>query len=168
MSKSKFVTCIDNGLQTAREDAYYVPSKRRYFSSKEAYERWSKPDPYWNKIIGELIDDTDYPSNLKLPGIVLKRIQDNYKGIGYEAVYVALIEKKRDIKYRMEINNFENYTKRFNYILAMIRDDVPVIAQKLKDEKRNEVKDNNVGLDFEGVEIIDNHKGGLDLSYLIE
>ena len=55
----------------------------------------------------------------------------------------------------------------------MIRDDVPVIAQRLKYEKRNEVKNENniVGLDFEGVDTLtttDNHKGGRDLSCLID
>lgn len=172
MSKKPFVTCVDNGMMVAREDAYYVPSKRRYFSSKEAYERWAKPDPYWNKTIGELVSLVDYPSDLKLPGSVLKRLQDDYKGIGFEAVYTALIEKKKEIDYRMQINTFDNYTKKMNYVLAMIRDDIPVIVKKLRYEKSKEVKekDNIVdGFDFnEGEVTVDNHKGGVrDLSSLI-
>ena len=169
MSKKPYVTCLDNGKMVMREDAYYVPSKKRYFSSKEAYERWSRPDPFWNKVIGELISDVEFPSNLKLPGVVLKRLQDDYKGIGFEPVYMALLEKKQEIEFRMRINDFENYTKRLNYILAMIRDDVPVIAQRLK--KKEVIKKNNddIGLDFDVTEkITDNHKGGQDLSFLLE
>lgn len=171
MSKKPFVTCIDNGMMVAREDAYYVPSRRRYFSSKEAYERWAKPDPYWNKVIGELISYVDYPSGMKLPGYVLKRLQDDYKGVGFESVYVALVEKKQEIEYRLRINDFPNYTKKMNYVLAMIREDIPIVAQRLKYEKRKEVKDedNNVsGFDFDGVELKENHQNGVrDLSYLI-
>lgn len=168
MSKKPFVTCVDNGMLVAREDAYYVPSKRRYFSSEEAYKRWSKPDPYWNKVIGELIDDADYPNGLKLPGSVLKRLQDNYKGIGFESVYVALLEKKQAIEYRMQINNFDNYTKKMNYILAMIRDDVPVIAQKLKHEKREENNEKETIVEDFDFNVGENkHNGGRDLSFLI-
>lgn len=171
MSKKPFVTCVDNGMMVAREDAYYVPSRRRYFSSKEAYERWAKPDPYWNKTIGELVSLVDYPSNLKLPGSVLKRLQDNYKGIGFEAVYTALVEKQKDIEYRMQINTFENYTKKINYVLAMIRDDIPVIVKRLRNEKSKEVKEKDSivdGFDFNEGENLKNNHGGRDLSSLIE
>lgn len=171
MSKKPFVTCVDNGMMVAREDAYYVPSRRRYFSSKEAYEHWCKPDPYWNKTIGELVSLVDYPSNLKLPGSVLKRLQDNYKGVGFEAVYTALVEKQKDIEYRMQINTFENYTKKINYVLAMIRDDIPVIVKRLRNEKSKEVREeSNIvdGFDFNEGEITNNQRGGRDLSSLIE
>lgn len=167
MSKKPFVTCLDNGMTVKREDAYYSPKHRRYFSSEEAFKKWSTPDKYWNKVIGLLIELSDYPNNLKLPGYTLKRLQDDYKGIGFEAVYIALEQKRKEIEYRMTINEFENYTKKLNYILVMIRDDIPGIVKKLKYEKSREAN-NNVDFGFDdGVVIKDNHKGGRDLSFIL-
>ena len=74
---------------------------------------------------------------MKLPGRFLKKLRDEYKGVGFEAVYLALVAKRNEIDYRMQINEFPDYARKFNYILAMIEDDVPVIAKQLEYLKYN-------------------------------
>lgn len=170
MSKSRLVKLLDTGEQVPREEAYYAEKQRRYFSSREAYEKWAKPDEYWNKTIGLLIEITDYPSNLKLPPAFMKRLREEFKGVGFEAVYTALIYKRKEIEYRMQINNFADYTHRLNYIFVMIHDDVAAIAKQLEYLKYNKHEKSfdkdEVGEDFD-LQIPKQHKGGKDLSYLI-
>ena len=167
MSKSRFITCIDTGEQALREDCYYVPKMNRYFSSEEAFQKWNRPDEYWGKVIKELVDIVDYPSKMKLPGRFLKKIRDEYKNVGFEPVFLALVAKRAEIEYRMRINNFSDYSHRFNYILSMIQDDVPAIAKQLEYQKHNKIVNSNEGSEVIDLEIPENHKGGKDLSSLV-
>ena len=170
MSKSRFITCVDTGEQALRENCYYVPKMKRYFSSEEAFQKWNRPDEFWGKVIKEFIDIVDYPSKMKLPGRFLKKLRDEYKGVGFEAVYLALVAKRKEIDYRMQINEFPDYTRKFNYILAMIENDVPAIAKQLeylKYNRREKSFDSNEGIGDFDLQIPENHKGGKDLSALI-
>ena len=170
MSKSRFITCVDTGEQALRENCYYVPKMKRYFSSEEAFLKWNKPDEYWGKVIKEFIDIVDYPSKMKLPGRFLKKLRDEYKGVGFEPVYLALVAKRKEIDYRMQINEFPDYTRKLNYILAMIEGDVPAIAKQLEYLKYNKHEksfDSNEGSEIIDLEIPENHKGGKDLSSLV-
>ncbi len=169
MSKSRLVKLLDTGEQVPREEAYYAEKQRRYFSSRESYEKWLKPDKYWNKTIGLLIDIVNYPSNLKLPPRFMKQFREEYKGIGFEAVYTALVYKRKEIEYRMQINEFSDFTHKLNYISVMIHDDVAVIAKQLEYLKYNKHEtsfENEGGEDF-NLQIPDNHKEVKDLSALI-
>lgn len=170
MSKSRFVKLLDTGEEVLREDAYYAEKQHRYFSSKEAYERWKRPDEYWGKTVGLLIDIIDYPSSLKLPPKFLKRFREEYKGVGFEAVYTALVYKRKEIEFRLQINNFADYTHKLNYISVMIHDDVAAIAKQLEYLKYNKHEkcfdDNEVREDFD-LQIPEQQTKAKDLSYLI-
>ena len=167
MSKSRLVKLLDTGEQVSREEAYYAEKQRRYFSSREAYEKWLKPDEYWNKTIGLLIDIVNYPSNLKLPPRFMKQFREEYKGIGFEAVYTALVYKRKEIEYRMQINEFSDFTHKLNYISVMIHDDVAVIAKQLEYLKYNKHDDDKEVSENLDLEIPTNNKRGKDLSYLL-
>lgn len=170
MSKSRLVKLLDTGEQVPREEAYYAEKQRRYFSSREAYERWAKPDLYYNKTVGLLIELVDYPSNLKLPPRFLKRLREEYKGVGFEAVYTALIYKRNEIEHRMQINSFADYSHKLNYIAVMIHDDVAVIAKQLEYIKYNKHEKsfdaNEVREDFD-LQVPEQHTKAKDLSFLI-
>lgn len=169
MAKSRFVTCLDTGKKVLREEAYYAEKQRRYFSSKEAFEKWNRPDEYWQKTIGLLIEIIDYPSKLRLPSRFLKKLQDTYKAVGFEAVYTALVYKRKEIEYRMQINDFADYSHKLNYIAVMIQDDVAKVAKQLeylKYTKHEDSLENKGGEDFD-LQLPENHKEVKNLSALI-
>lgn len=141
---SKLIKCVDTGLEATREESYYVASMRRYFSSKEAYEKWSKPktttDAFYRKVTTFLGEHAGFPSGIPFPGIVLRKLRINYTAVGYEPVYLALIEKEKDINYWLQKKDFDNFTSKMLYMLGMIKDIVPVKVVQLRHQKAQQEK----------------------------
>lgn len=145
MSKSQFIKCLDTGLESTREDAYYVPSIRKYFSSEQGYLLWKdnpkihkevnkngkKVDPYYKRVVDFLVANSDFPKGIPFPTIVLARMRDNYKSMGYQALFLALTSKEKQIQYYMRVKTFKNYAGKMLYMLAMVKDDVPVEYNRL-------------------------------------
>lgn len=133
----RLIKCVDTGLEARKEDSYYVPSMRRYFSSQDGYEKWKKqtnreePDKFYPLVCEFLGKKSDFPKGVPFPGIVLKKMQTQYKCMGYEALWLALTKKEKTIDWYMGHKEFKNYTQRMLYMLGMVKDDVPVEFRNL-------------------------------------
>lgn len=148
-------------------DTAYKAENKKYYSSKEAYDKIKSNNERRELCITKVMDLLEYKPGMKLPTIFYKRLKD-YESYGYEVLYETILQQEKNIVWALRNKEFSSETSKVMYVCAILQNNVMdcyKTMQRLKKQKREETKvkvEDNVNFDDIGTK-----KKGNDVSSLL-
>lgn len=112
----------DTGETGDTSTAYKAPDKK-YYSSKEAYEKIAINSENRMKCISKLMDILGYKQGMKLPTITYKKIKE-YEVYGYDVLYETILRQEKSIQWALTNKQFTSETSKISYIMAILQNNV--------------------------------------------
>lgn len=120
---SRQVKLVDTGEMSTNDVAFRAPNKK-YFSSEEAYIKWNTNKEYKNKCIDKMFEIMNYKPKMVLPTYFFKKLNDDYEGVGYEALYNTMISQTKAIQWALANKSFTGETAKVMYVMAILKNNV--------------------------------------------
>ena len=155
---SRKVKLQDTGEFGINTQAYQAQNKK-YYSSKEAYQKIARNAEYRAKCIDGMYALLEYKDFMKLPTYFYKRLSE-CEGYGYDVVYHCMKKKARDIQWAIHNKEFNSEVGKMQYIWAILNNYMndalkQVVAERRAEEKKNKTSavEESVNVDLEIPEV---------------
>lgn len=148
--KEKNVTLTDKPNIKVSENNCYKAINGKYFTDEYAYVEWKRENLYRERIIDNLAEVLGYEEGMKLPSFLFKKIKE-LDGYYYEAIYLCLMDKIKDIRWALGNKNFKSEPSRISYVMAIISNNVlpyhkavEIKIKREKSERKNIIEEENL------------------------
>lgn len=124
----------DTGEYSTSDVAYQAPNKK-YYSSKEAYNKIVTNGKYRTKCIEFIYELLGYKEYMKIPTYFYKRLKE-CEGYGYDVVYKCMQIKAKDIKWALINKDFNSEVGKIMYIWAILDNGMNDALKEIVAERR--------------------------------
>lgn len=142
---------------------------KKYYTSKEAYEKWSENNLYRMKCIDAMFEVMGYSKGMMIPTLFYKKLKD-FESVGYEALYNTMVSQNKYVQYALQTKTFNTEVSKVMYIMAIysnhVMDEYKMIVKKNREKKKESVEYSQMSIsDFE---INNRKKVNKDISKYLE
>lgn len=114
------VKCQDTGELRNSEELFKAPNKK-YYSSKEAWERIEQNKIYRQKCIDFLMDLLGYKPGMKLPTVTFKMIKEYEEPYGLDVLYATMVSQRQSCEWALMNKSFAQETAKIFYLFAIFQ-----------------------------------------------
>lgn len=101
----------------------YRGDNGKYYSSKDAFDKYNNNKEYRQKCIDLMFDVLGYKNNMIIPTYFYKSLT-KFEGVGYEALYNTMIRQDKSVQWALKTKNFSGETAKVMYIMAIYNNNV--------------------------------------------
>ena len=136
----RIVNFIDTKSKGNSADGFKAP-KGKYFSTRQAYEKWEQKRVDRSRCIEALMELLGYDDPNMKPNTFLFRELKSLEPYGYDVIFDTILECEDAIEYTLETKGFNNEINEIKYIMAIINNNIKAVynrkqaQQKLKERK---------------------------------
>lgn len=123
---SRLVECCDTKTKLPHNECYEDNSlsTTRYFSSEEAFKKYTANTTYRNKCIDFMFDVMGFNGNNSRLDTRFYKDLESYSDVGFEIVYEVLDGERKSIEWAINNKNFETQYQQIKYIFAIVNNNI--------------------------------------------